>query len=225
MAHVFISYAPENFEFADLLVRWLERYGFTPWIDSASEEMPAGKDWRQEIDDAIRDAFALIVLMSPDSRSFEYVTYEWTFALGVGVKVIPLIVDATELPPRLKALPHFEFTNRGAYPWHRLLAALNEIFTEYQFTKRNLPQMASTDVRQLVSDLDTNDPARLQSAVEGLSKLDDWAARESLVAVLRHPTKTVRTAVALTLANSGDVRTIPNLIEAMRDSSKEIQWA
>jgi hypothetical protein len=225
MAHVFISYAPENFEYADLLVRWLEGHGFTPYIDSESEEMPAGKDWRQEIDDAIRDAFALIAVMSPEAKQFEYVTYEWTFALGVGVRVIPIVIEATELPPRLRALRHLDFTNRVAYPWDGLFNLLREIQLEYNFTQTSLTQVASKDVRQIVADLYSDDPNKLKSAVERLSKIDDWAARESLVQVLRHPVKTVRTAVALALAHTGDVRTIPNLIEAMRSNSKDIQWA
>lgn len=225
MAHVFISYAPENFECADLLVRWLEEQGFTPYIDSQSQEMPAGKDWRSELDDAIRDAFALIAVMSPEARQFEYVTYEWTFALGVGVRVIPVIAEATDLPPRLKALQHLDFTTRTAYPWDSLFNMLREIQLEYNFTQINLPQLASNDVRQIVADLYSDDPAKLKLAVERLSKIDDWSARESLVHVLRHPVKTVRTAVALALANTGDVRTIPSLIEAMRSSSKDIQWA
>ena len=43
-----------------------------------------GSDWRQEIDRAIRDSFVLIVVVSPDSKASEYVTYEWAFALGLG---------------------------------------------------------------------------------------------------------------------------------------------
>ena len=47
------------------------------------------------IDLSIKNAFALIVIMTPEAKASEYVTYEWAFAWGVVVKVIPVRDMAT----------------------------------------------------------------------------------------------------------------------------------
>ncbi len=225
MAHVYISYAPEDFEFADNLVHWLDRSGFTAWIDAQSQEMPAGKDWRQEIDDAIRRAFALVVIVTPGAAASEYVTYEWTFALGIGVRVVPVLLENTELPPRLKALTALDFTRRAARPWNALIQAVKEIEADYQFMLTTLAQDAPPMARQLVTAINQRDSRGVQTAINALSATDDWAAREALSSLLRHPAKNVRTTVALALARLGDTRTIPNLLETMRDGSTELRRA
>jgi len=120
--HVFISYQHEDNDFAEALIRRVEKEGFPIWIDHDS--LPPADDWREGIDKALREAFALIVIMSPTAKASEYVTYEWTFAWGCGIKVFPVMFKFTPLHPRLKALQYLDFTNRGARPWNELMNAL-----------------------------------------------------------------------------------------------------
>ncbi len=87
MKHIFISYKHEDGDFAENLVYKIKEAGFQTWVDN---DLNAGDDWRTKIDQAIKDACALIVIMSPEARASEYVTYEWAFAWGAGVKVIPV---------------------------------------------------------------------------------------------------------------------------------------
>jgi hypothetical protein len=82
MQHVFISYKNEDLDFADNVISRLEREGFTTWSDL---KIGAGEEWRNSIDLAIKNAFALIVIMTPEAKASEYVTYEWAFAWGVGI--------------------------------------------------------------------------------------------------------------------------------------------
>jgi len=74
----FISHAREDGDFAELVKMNLEHLGYGGWIDT--DRLLPGVDWRQEIDDTIRTAKAVIAVMSPDARASEYVTYEWAFA-------------------------------------------------------------------------------------------------------------------------------------------------
>ena len=105
MKHVFVSYKkPEDGDFADLVVSRIEKAGYSPWIDN--DKLEAGKDWRNDIDQAIRESCALIVIMSPEAGKSPYVTYEWAFALGAGINVIPVLLKKTELHPRLEALQY-----------------------------------------------------------------------------------------------------------------------
>jgi len=93
-SHVFVSYKHEQQDFVEMLNRQLQAAGFTLWVDS--EQLRAGENWRESINAAIKDSFALILVVSPESKASQYVTYEWAYALGVGVKVIPVLLKPTE---------------------------------------------------------------------------------------------------------------------------------
>jgi hypothetical protein len=119
--HVFVSYAREDKGFAhDLRVR-MKRSQINAWQDL--NNLKAGQPWQDAIDNALRNAAALIVVMSPVAAASRYVTYEWAFAIGAGVPIIPVILAAdTELHPRLSSLHCIDFTGRK--PWVELWRAL-----------------------------------------------------------------------------------------------------
>ncbi|MBZ0299155.1 MAG: TIR domain-containing protein [Anaerolineae bacterium] len=129
MSHIFISYSRKDADFAEIVREQIVDAGFEVWMDSI---LPAGFDWRQEIDQSIRQAFALLVVISPDSKVSEYVTYEWAFALGIGIKVIPLIYKPAPLHPRLETVQHIDFTRTEYYEqsWQRLMDGLHHIRRE-----------------------------------------------------------------------------------------------
>ena len=120
--HVFISHSEVDSDFAQLLQLKLLGEGYVTWM--ASDRLEPGLDWRAEIDQALETAAAVVVVMSPDARASEYVTYEWAFARGCGVRVIPVMLKATPLHPRLATLEYLDFANRNARPWQRLFDAL-----------------------------------------------------------------------------------------------------
>ncbi len=121
----FISHSSADGDFAELLKLRMAQQGYAAWIDS--DRLGPGIDWREEIDQAIKKSRAVIAVMSVEARASEYVTYEWAFAWGAGVKIIPIMLKETPLHPRLATLQYLDFTKRTARPWDRLLAALAEI--------------------------------------------------------------------------------------------------
>ncbi len=129
MSHIFISYKSEDGDFADVLISKLEREGYSTWVDN--DRINAGEDWRNNIDQAIKEAFSLIVIMSPEAKASEYVTYEWAFAWGARVKVIPVLFKPTELHPRLETLQYLDFTSRTSRPWDKLFKVLKNAAIEY----------------------------------------------------------------------------------------------
>jgi CheY-like chemotaxis protein len=118
MAHIFISYKKEDVDFAENVSSRLGGKGFDVWYDS---KIAAGEEWRNVLDAAIKDSVALIVIMTPEAKASEYVTYEWAFALGIGIKVIPIMLRPTTLHPRLEALQYMDFTNIKSRPWDKLI--------------------------------------------------------------------------------------------------------
>lgn len=121
----FISHAKEDGDFAENLKGRLREVALDAWIDV--DVLEAGVDWRKEIDDAILQSLALILVLSPDSKSSEYVTYEWAFALGSGLRIVPLMLRDTSIHPRLEVFQYLDFTNRRARPWSRLFSLLQDI--------------------------------------------------------------------------------------------------
>jgi len=122
LSHVFISYKREESDFAELLESKLKEANFNVWID---RQLRAGTEWREKIDEEIRKSIALIVIMTPAAKMSEYVTYEWAFAYGAGVRVIPLIfVEPDELHPRLKTLQYRDFRNTQL--WEELIKDLQD---------------------------------------------------------------------------------------------------
>ena len=129
MNHVFISYTHKDTAFVDTLADRIQAEGFKVWRDNI---VRPGSDWRGEIDRAIRESFVLIVVVSPDSKASEYVTYEWAFALGLGIHVIPLIARDTPLHPRMDVLQHIKFceTENLDLAWEDLIETLEQIHLE-----------------------------------------------------------------------------------------------
>jgi uncharacterized protein YjbI with pentapeptide repeats len=140
MTHIFISYNQADYDFAELLKEKLEKADLTTWFDKA--RLRIGNDWRQEIDRAISQAAALVVVMTPEAKASEYVTYEWGFALGAGVKVIPVMLRRTQLHPRLEALQYLDFTHQPSRPWGSLIDTLREA-TEPLLKRNKQYQIAS----------------------------------------------------------------------------------
>ena len=87
----------------------------------------AGQEWHKEIDEAIRDAFAMIVVITRAARNSEYVTYEWSSAIGMNKPVIPILYEETEIHPRLKIHQFLDFTDTRVRPWSILYTRLRNI--------------------------------------------------------------------------------------------------
>lgn len=107
MKHIFISFSQRDRKHMTTMRDNLIRIGYRPWIDRNPRP---GLDWRFEIDDAIRAADAVIVIVSPVAAESTYVTYEWSLALGMGIPVIPVVFTKAKMHPRLQTLEHFDFT-------------------------------------------------------------------------------------------------------------------
>ncbi len=113
MAKLFVSYAHEDVVFAENVKLSLERFSHEVWIDH--EGLHAGVDWGRGIDDAIQAADVLLLIVSEDAMDSKYVTYEWSYALGASVPIIPLLykqIDEGYLHPRLAKIQYVDMSHR-----------------------------------------------------------------------------------------------------------------
>ena len=123
--YIFISHSHEDSDFAELIKNKLSKEGLDGWIDI--DRLKIGQDWRKEIDVSIMKSLAVIVIMTPEARKSEYVTYEWAFAWGNRKKIFPLMLKQTGLHPRLETLHYLDFTNRYSRPWENLMHSIKKI--------------------------------------------------------------------------------------------------
>lgn len=92
MSHLFISYAHKDKQHLQGLLTWLKGNDFTDnqiWYDN----IEGGDNWREEISSALDEAFAVVVIVTVNSMQSHYCTYEWSYALGQGIPLIPLLFD------------------------------------------------------------------------------------------------------------------------------------
>jgi HEAT repeat protein len=198
MAHVFISYSHDDELFVAELVHQFEARGIEFWIDSRN--LPSGVRWREEIDRAIADAYAVIVVMSPNAQQSEYVTYEWAYALGYGKTLIPLVIaDMEELHPVLLALQHSKFgeTQRD---WDKLFRELEDEQHRALVYTSIVPRRAR---RQIIDAADLLDRARADGRREAIQTLllygDEPEARAVLRAALRDKVADIHKAACIAL--------------------------
>jgi len=138
MSHIFVSYNQDDSDFVEILRNKLVQEGFKVWIDT--DGLRGGEEWRKSIDQAIKEAFALIVVITPEAKASEYVTYEWAFAAGAEIKVIPLLLKRTSLHPRLESLQYLDFTHRQNRPWDKLFPVLSEADASQPEVEKNNPK-------------------------------------------------------------------------------------
>lgn len=204
MAHVFISYRrtkPDK-DFAAQLKEQIEKAGFEAKIDT--EFLAPGEDWRESIDSTIRSAFALVVVMTEQARKSEYVTYEWSFAWGNGIKVIPILLEKTELHPRLAAFQYLDFTDRFFLPWDKLIERLIKLRSEY------VSRDAVEQAKKLLID---PDEVMREKGVKALLRMKAYTVLIEMVQ--KSPYPDVSTLSAIALEKHNNAHTMPVLVEGI----------
>lgn len=101
MAHIFISYShTDSVEVARKLADALREAGVSAWID---QEIPLGQNWSEALEQAIEQASAFLVVLSPGARSSRWVKEEIAHAQKLGKPILavatsPQTADISWLP-------------------------------------------------------------------------------------------------------------------------------
>lgn len=95
MAKLFLSYSRKDAAKAQRFTAWLEREGHDVWRDD--DDISGGASFSAEIERALNDCDAVLVLWSKDSVQSAWVRDEAGFGRDKG-KLVPLSLDRTELP-------------------------------------------------------------------------------------------------------------------------------
>ena len=231
MSHVFISYRSEDGEFAANLIRQLEDAGFQVWSDN--ERLRAGAQWREAIDQALREAFALVILLAPGTRASELMMYEWVYALGAGIEVIPVMIEETELHPRLEKLERLEFQEQTPQPWGKLIRriqASQDRRRRPSFARRDVGDNAPSPFRRRPTEGGRSWRDAREDVAGNDVRLNDIAAGsenevERLIEALGSANRDTRAGAARRLADLGDRRSVQPLVKLLRDEDWRVRDA
>lgn len=124
MAKVFISYSRKDTDFVRKLAGDLEKAGYDVWWDLS--DLRGGDDWVNTIPAAIASSQYVIVVLTPDATESEWVRKEYTQALSLRRKIIPILLKPGNVPFALNTINFVNFTS-GEYEdrFKELLSALD----------------------------------------------------------------------------------------------------
>src|SRR5512138_3154837 len=109
MDKIFISYSRKDIDFVRKLAGDLEKAGYDVWWDLT--DLRGGDDWPRVIPEAIESSKVVIVVISPNSTVSDWVEKEYTQALGLHKKIIPLMLSRATLPFALNTINYIDFTS------------------------------------------------------------------------------------------------------------------
>jgi hypothetical protein len=128
MPQYFLSYARADSQFALKLGDDLRASGVDIWIDQ--KDIKPSTRWDRAIEAALRDCAAVVVVLSPRSVASENVLDEVGFAIDSGKSVIPVLIEACDIPIRLSRLQRVDFTGDYAAALDRCRMVLGGIDPE-----------------------------------------------------------------------------------------------
>lgn len=211
MSHVFISYKHDDAHFVDSLREKLKAAEIDSWVDT---DIEAGEDWKEKIDTAIEAAFAVVVVLTPESHLSPYVTYEWSYAMGLEKQVIPILLRQTLLHPKLEGKQYLNFTQRNS-PEHILIDRLNSLKKSYTPLKKHQQRILGVEydhLQPLIDDLRSDDLDLRHAAITTLGELKAIPAVGAILECLRAQDREIRKAAAVALGKIGSEKAVPVLM-------------
>ena len=100
MKKVVLSHSSKDESRAKKLEQAMIDSGIPVW--RYARDITPGKEWFDAIDDAIRDAKGLVILITVASNKSEWVTYEYATARSGGIPVIAVVVGRANVPAPLQ---------------------------------------------------------------------------------------------------------------------------
>ncbi len=123
MQNIFISYSRKDIDFARKLAEDLEKAGYDVWWDIT--DLRGGDDWVRSLPAAIESSQFFIIVLTPNSIKSEWVQKEYTQALNLRKKIVPLMFEFCNVPFALNTINYVNFLG-GEYAvnFKNLLSAL-----------------------------------------------------------------------------------------------------
>lgn len=99
--HIFLSYSRADAEAAFAIRRALEEAGHVVWQDLTA--IKGGDEWIKSIEAGVERCYALVMAVSAAFHHSEWMQIEYLHAKRRGKPIVPILVDASEVPTLLLA--------------------------------------------------------------------------------------------------------------------------
>ena len=123
--YIFISHSSSDAEFTEYAAARLEEAGFRTWVDV--ESIPDGSSWPREIQKAVENCGAMLVIMSNAARESEWVERETLLAMSLRKPLFIALIEDTPLPVHLINRQFSDFRKRRDSAMRRLIGVLNKV--------------------------------------------------------------------------------------------------
>ena len=188
---IFLSYSHHNADFATRLAQNLEKAGYEVWFDR-TDIIKTGSRWDDEIVKGLDASEIFLVLLSKSSTASQNVKDEIGYAIDHNKQILPIWLEACEVPLRLRRVQYVDFTNRLFKEGVQIVLS-----TVRSFQLEAEPQIASTSQE--------TDPATLAATVTTLvtlylAKLEDTSMEKAGEQLLR---RSARCGIELSSAFKG----------------------
>jgi len=109
MQKIFISYSRKDIDFVRKLAGDLEKAAYDVWWDIT--DLQGGDDWVKTLPAAIAESQLFIIVLTPNSIKSEWVQKEYTQALNLHKKIVPIMTEFCEVPFALNTINFIDFMN------------------------------------------------------------------------------------------------------------------
>lgn len=128
MSHIFLSYSRSDSDAMRRLRQEFSTAGLELWVDETG--LTAGTpDWEQAVEQALRAAQCVVVILSPEAKQSRWVGLELAVAERLGKRIFPLLVSGTEddaVPMRLEMHQRMDAREDYATATESLIYALKQ---------------------------------------------------------------------------------------------------
>jgi len=151
MKSIFISYAAEDFSYAEKIFYFLKEQGFDPWMDK--KNLLPGQNWQYILEDTLKKADFILLLISSNSVSKRgYVQREFKRAvdyceekLESDIFVIPVKIDSCEVPTSLRRFHWVEYTSEDfKAKIHQAITVQTNVYKRDAHTDKH-PEILTSD--------------------------------------------------------------------------------
>lgn len=127
-SQIFVSHSSKDNDLVRDLVENLKNHrelqDFNFWVDF--DELEIADTWQKEIAEAIEKSIAILVVCTEYSNASAWVTFEWSYAMGLRKPIIPIIYNFTNLHDLLVSRQGVNFTG-ATRPLQRLVEKLKKL--------------------------------------------------------------------------------------------------
>jgi len=141
--YIFLSHSTKDRDFSEWLADKLRKAEFDVWVDVDS--IPDGSTWPREIEKAVTDCAAMVVVMSKSGRESEWVERETLLAMDLRKPLFIAKVDDTPLPLHLINRQFTDFRAKWEIPAQKLIRVLRGIPLEKPFETTRQPENLSPE--------------------------------------------------------------------------------